>query len=448
MPANWREEVGNREYLNQVSAYSCMAVEMAKGNADKLSDLIAQVHTLTQPAFDQFLTYLSPDEIPGASEEQMVQIWTELSTCLMDHRRFRCAPWALGEEDVAKIERVAAQFAPQGPLIHKMLFSYRDAILYDGDPSDWKEIERQRAVRRKEAIAEIMSKEGLEAVIQLAGQVEDAADVGRYLADVADSGIDRCLLPSMLETVDAHLQDFVRGYVWGRRYNEGWEWLDELDRSNYSESQIGMLLSVLPFEGEAWQRVENWLGNSEAEYWTKTGANPYDPNCDLNFAVGKLLEHARFKAGMRCIYKLVYCGQLPDESQAVTALVSWMTTDEPRQQTDPYRALKVIEALQDNPQHNSRELMKVESANLRLFDLGRGSSPKTLQHGLASNPDIFCQLIQFLYSPEDEESQVGSVLEVNGDTRRHVRSLLHIWQTPPRECGRTELLTLMNFVIG
>ena len=408
-----------------------MAVDIAKGDTEKLTNLIRQIHTLTQAAFDRALACLLPEEMPEASEEQLMQLWTELTTCVRDNKRFPNAPWALGEENVAAIERVTNQFDPQGPLIHKMLFSYQDAALYEGDPYNWREIERQRADRRKGAVAAIMAEEGLEAVIQLAGQVEDSADVGRYLADIADCGIDGCLLPSLLETDNERLQVFVKAYAWRRRYNESWRWLDELDKSNYSESQIGMLLSILPFEEEAWQRVENLLGNSEAEYWTRASANSDDSNTDLNFAIGKLLDQGRFKAAMRCAYMLVYRGQLPDESQAVRALVSWMTTDEPPQQTDPCRVLKVIEALQDNPQHTPLELMKVESANLRLFDLERGSSPKTLQQGLASNPYIFCQLVQFLCSPEDEDSHSEGLLQVDANARRHVRSLLHVWQTPP-----------------
>ena len=367
VPDNWREKVGDREYLNQVSAYSCMAVEMAKGDVDKLINLVAQIHILTQPAFDQALDYLLPGAMPGTSEEQKTQIWTELAICVRDHKRFNDAHWALGEENIAKIERVASQFNPYGPAIRKMLFSFRDAALHDANPLDWKEFERERAVRRKDEIAAIMAEEGLEAVIQFAEQIEDSTDAGRYLADIGDGEIDKSLLPSLLETDDENLQDFVKGYAWSRRRNEGWEWFDELDKSNWSESQIGRLLSILPFEEEAWQRVADWIGNSETEYWQKTGANPYNENCDLNIAIGKLLEHGRFKAAMRCIYMLVYRGQLPEESQAVTALVSWMNTDEPPQQTDPYRALKIIEALQDNPQRNSREVMRVESAKSKAF---------------------------------------------------------------------------------
>ena len=448
VPDDWREEVGNREYWNQAEAYSNMAVDNAKGDTEKLTDLIRQIHTLTQDAFDRALACLSPERMPEASEEQLIQLWIELTTCVRDHRRFPNAPWALGEENVAEIERVANHFDPEGPLIDKMLFGYRDAALYDVDPSDWTELERQRAVRRKEAITAIMAEEGLGAVIKLAGQVEDSADAGRYLADIADGGIDERLLPSMLETEDGRLQEFVKAYAWRRRYNEGWQWFDELDKSNYGESQIGMLLSILPFEIEAWQRAEDLLGDSEAEYWTRTGANPYDPSSDLNIAIGKLLENARFKAAMRCIYMLVYRGQLPDESQSVAALVSWMTTDEPPQQTDPYRVLKVIEALQDNAQYTPQEIMKVESANLRLFDLERGSSPKTLQQGLASNPDIFCQLVQFLCSPEDENSKTEGILEVDVNARRHVRSLLHVWRTPPgmRQDGTLDAEVFCNWL--
>ena len=51
--------------------------------------------------------------------------------------------------------------------------------------------------------------------------------------------------------------------------------------------------AVLPFTLDAWKRVEAILGNAEGEYWSTTVANPYDPLCDIYFAVEKLLVNGR-----------------------------------------------------------------------------------------------------------------------------------------------------------
>ena len=293
VPEEWDGSVTIGEHWERVIDYSAMMVEMAAADFEKLSELIDLLDDIPASAFEQTLAHLSSDAVVSIPEEQRIGLWKGLTAVSRRHRAFPDANWALKDESVSRIEGVAANLAPQKPSnVHKVLFNSYDLYLY-GDISDSKRIEEERNKRRREAVEEILESGGLCAVIRFVKQVEEFDAVGLALADVDDQSLDESLLPAMLETDDENLAQFIKAYVWRRRYANGWEWVDGLDLSGWTISQIGRLLSCLPFTVDAWKRVEAILGTAEGEYWSTTVANPYDPGCDIFFAVEKLLANGR-----------------------------------------------------------------------------------------------------------------------------------------------------------
>ena len=60
----------------------------------------------------------------------------------------------------------------------------------------------------------------------------------------------------------------------------------------------------LPFKKETWDRAAQWLGAAEKEYWSKTNANPYEADNDLDVAIDKLIDYQRPHAAIGCLHKL------------------------------------------------------------------------------------------------------------------------------------------------
>ena len=317
VPEDWADSVTMAEYWERINEYSDMMVEMAEADFGKLGELIELLADLPTSAFSQTLACLSSDEVVGLPEEQRIDLWTGLMTVVRRHRAFSDADWALNEECVSKMEDVAATLAPQNPSnIHRMLFDSYDLHLYE-DIDDWDRVEAERTKRRRKAVEDIFESGGLPAVICFAEHVEESGAVGYALADIADQSVDESLLPAMVESDDDNVAQFLRGYVWRRRYVKGWEWVDGLDVSGWTTSQCGRLLSCLPFTIDAWKRVEAILGNAEGEYWSSTVANPYDLRCDIYFAVDKLLAHGRPRAALMCLRKQALENQPLNEEQAL-----------------------------------------------------------------------------------------------------------------------------------
>ena len=430
IPDDWKEGVSQQEYWEQVSSYAELTVAMASDDMDKLKELIGQLDNLPQPALDRILEHLSSETVINKPEDQRPGLWTQLTMLTRKHRRFSDAKWALSGEIVSRIESITDKLAPQNPLArHRMLFSGHGRYLYEemGDLQEQK-LEEQR----QQAIEKILADGAMDAIIQFVKDVEQPSCVGHSLGVIAGAEIDERILPVMLETDNRKIAEFTGGYVWSRRYSNGWEWVDGIDRSGWSVSQVGRFLSCLPFTEEAWRRATDWLGKSEGEYWSRANVNPYSDYCDLGKAIDKLIQSRRPKAAIDCLSKQVRDKQALDKDQAVKALLAVETSAESFGSSDAYDIIKIIKALQDDPETNPEDLFKVEWAYLPL--LGRyfeDASPKTLENRLASDPTLFCEVIRCIYCSKKEVKPKKKPSEQDKTIADNAWKLLQEWRTPP-----------------
>ena len=431
IPDDWKKGVSRKEYWVQISLCANSIVQMAKNDFDKLEDLIHQLDSLPKPAFDQVLEHLSSDSVSNRPENERFALWNNLSTFARKHRRFSDAEWALSPENVSRIESVAAKLAPQNPLgLHRMLFTRYGSDLYE-ETGNIEEQERKLDERRQQAVEDILSYGGLDAILQFVTQVESPRDVGHSLGIVAKTGIDDRIFPSLLDTNDQKLAEFAQAYIWSRQYRDGWEWVDGLDRSNWSASITGNLLSCLPFADEAWKRVTDWLGVDEREYWNNARLTPNISDCDLSFAIDKLIEHRRPRVSLKCIAMMLHRDQLVDHDLIVRALITAVSSTEPFDSMATYEVHQIIKALQDDPETNPEVLFTVEWAYLPLLGRGWRTVPKTLDSRLSTDPAFFCEVIRILdrskktNGPNQESSERDNAIASNAWT------LLHDWRTPP-----------------
>ena len=424
----------NYEPSEQFDVYAEMAVDMACKDIKKLidKDFIDKLHELPQKARDRVLEHISSDAISIEPEEKRLALWTELSRFIRVHRDFSSASWALGEEEIVKVENVAKRLAPDNPMaVHRMLFGDYDFPLYK-DWGNWDDLDEQRRDRRQQAVSDIVAFGDVDAVIQFAQRVEKPKFVGNALAELTDANFDGRILPKMLETDDEKLRQFVQGYVWVRRYRAGWEWADGLDKSGWSDTQIGLFLSWLPFSEGAWERAEAWLGKREGEYWRRTSARLfYNTDGDIGYVIDKLINYQRPKAAIQCLALMKHDKGTIDRQQAFRALLASGDTDEPEGQELRYAITEIIQDLQSDPEASQEDLMEVEWLYLPLLEHHPGASPKTLEFRLASAPEFYCQVIQLIFRPEGQDAQSRQLSEHEKALAQNAYSLLFEWKTPP-----------------
>jgi len=431
IPDDWEKGVTHQEYWQQVSFYAELAVRAAEYNTVRLSDLIDHLDNLPKLAFDQLIEILSSQPISELPEDQRLLLWNRLTKFANKHRRFSDAKWALPDELIARIEKVAEQLAPTNPFnLYQYLFTYRDFDLYE-EKDDWEKQQKKLDVRREKAIKEIFQQNGVEGVIRFAESVDSPRKVGYALGAIAEDVIEKALLPHFLDTENNKRKALVSGFIWRRCHVEGWDWCDNMDKSGWTPAQIGQFLVYLPFTQEAWDRASEWLQDHEGEYWTRTGANAYQSDSDLSIAIEKLIEYGRPHAAISCLDRMRHDKRPIDTNQCVRALLAALSSSEPIYTMDSYHIVELIKYLQTEPSVKEEDLFKVEWAYLPLLDRHRGAAPKLLESRLANDPEFFCEVIRLIYRSKNEDQPSKELSEEAKAIATNAWRLLYEWKTPP-----------------
>lgn len=430
IPVDWQEAATHAEYWEQVSSYANLAVEMAVDNLDRLEDLIDQLHNLPVPAFERILEHLSSDAILNKPEEQLIGIWNALSHFVQTHRTFSDAEWALSAESVLKVEGIAAKLSPQNPIYrHRATFMWSD-LNYESQNDDLQRQKERLEEIRVEAVKEILCYGGMDAIVRFVKSGSSSFEVADALATVAGREIDEFILPAMFEARGQEIEDFVRYYVSRRRYKKGWEWVDGLNRSDWPTSEIAQLLSYLPFEQGTWDRVVDWLGENEGEYWVSKTLRPLFSENSIDYGMDKLIAHRRLGTALQLLAASTHVRSF-DAARSAKALVAAVSHLGSLDQLDPNVITSTIKALQSAPTTNTDDLVYIEWAYLSLLEESRGVLPQTLERRISSDPDTFCQMIRLVYRSHKDSGSETEVSETAQANAENAWSLLRRWRVPP-----------------
>lgn len=431
IPEDWSEKVAQNEYLDQITLYGDVIVEMAIHDHSKLEELVGHLDDLPAPSFKKVLEILSSKGFIDKPENERIVIWKGLMAIASQHESYTDAKWALDPDIVAQIKDVASRLAPLNRLnLYSVLFGEKD-IDFIERRGKWQEQLKKLEERRQLAIKEIIDTEGIEAIVRFADMVESPSKVGYSLGLISGSAIDDLILPDFLEAEKGYLAKLAIGFVSGRFQGQGWAWVSGLNMTTWRHSQIGQFLICLPFTEETWKRVEKLLGQYESEYWGKIYFNPYQAQGDLYMAVDKLLEYGRPNAAIICLYRILHDKQPLDKKRAIKALFSAQSSNEPSDPNNIYHIVDIIKALQDDPTTDFDALFRIEWNYLPLLDGYHGASPKLLENRLATDPSFFCEVIRFIYHSKKEPKSEKKYSEREKAIAQNAYRLLYEWRTPP-----------------
>jgi hypothetical protein len=428
---DWKRDITSQEYWDQVSCYAELAISMAGSDCVKLGELIDCFDQLPDPYFDRLREVLQSDNILNLSEPERLYLYDRLREFTSKHRKFKDAKWALKDELLSPLEQVTLQLSPSNPFyLYQYLFSNRSFDPYE-EIDNHQEQQKKLDEHYQQAISEVFQQGGVESVIKFAEAVEYPDRVGYALGSIADREIDRVLLPAYLGTENRKLSTFVSGYIWRCRYINGWLWADELDKSGWHSKQVVQLLCSLPFTQETWNRASEWLGDRQGEYWLKTNVDIHQADGDLGLVLDRLIEYKRPRAAIDCLSAVLGKEKSLDIPRCVKALLAAVSSPEPLSSMDWYHTTKMIKALQDNPEVNPDDLFNIEWAYLPLLDRDRGSAPKLLESRLASDPELFCEVIQLIYRSKKADVNTSKVSEQSKDIATNAWRLLEEWHIIP-----------------
>ena len=434
IPDNQGKNVTNKEYWEQVSFYAELAIDNARNddasdNIDRLVILIDNFDKLPQLAFDKLVDALSSDTITTFSKEQQKRLWEHLTKLINTHRRFSTAKWALSDKHITRVEKIAKRLTPTEAFNrYQYLFNNYDFDLYE-ENDNHDEQQKKIEEKRETAILEIFQQNDIEDVISFAESVAFPEQVGLALGAISDKSFEQTLMPEYLDTSNKKHKALASGFIRRRHNDKGWQWCDNIDRSDWTPAQTGQFLACLPFAKETWNRATEWLQEHEAEYWSRTEVND-ETNDDITSAIEKLIKHGRPQAVIQCLNTMHNTKQQISANQCVQALLAVLSSKEPTSSIDKYSIVELIKFLQTESSVNSDDLFRVEweylcSSNSYEF------MPQCLENRLTKNPEFFCKVIRLVSPSKNKDQSLKKPTKESRAIKENVWRLLYAWKTLP-----------------
>ena len=432
IPTDWPKSVTYHDYREQIGNYAELAVNMAKEDTKRLMDLIGHFDHLPPLAQEQVLAHLGSIEITTLPEAKKYPLWTAVINLVTMHREFADADWAMKPGLVNRIDSAAKKITPESPMLrHRRLFSEQALELFEDDESGFEEQNKRLDKARQQALDEILKSGGVSAILEFAKNVESPWYVGNGLGAIAEEQIDNEILPDLLEAGTRSLAQFAGGFVSGRFHNLGWGWVNQIELTDWTPSQMGQFLAYLPFASETWKLASTLLEGDESPYWSRANATPHDEDIELDYGLNQLVQYNRPLVAIRCISGMKLQNKPINPDLTIRALIAAVNTKESIGSWDMHVIIELIKSLQENPDANPDDLLNVEWAYLRLFEHRRDASPKLLERRLADEPRFFCEAIRLVYRSKKAESAKKSPTEQEKTVATNVYRLLNNWKTPP-----------------
>lgn len=433
IPSDWEDGVSVNEYWAQIHVLAEFAVEMASSDVERLLELTDRLSDLPQKTQEEILNHFASNCIVQLPESERMRVWEKLNSLVRHHRKFRDAQWALPEESLVKIEKIAKSMTPTNPLLqYRYLFSADEYDLYE----EQRNYEVQRkclSEKRQAALSEIMGNGNFARCMDFAREVAIPCKVGQTLGEFADERIESEILPSQLNTEDEVLERVVAGFVLGRFWTHGIPWVDNILEQHWNPQQCAQFLLLLPFQQEIWERALSYLDESHEElYWKHVDAQVGVWTWNDRIVIEKLITYGRTGAAVMCIAYAMDDDINFDPALATHALMAFLENPQEVQSLERYHVIDLIKHLQAVPTVDIEKLYQIEWNFLPWFDPLSGESPVALGKKLASDPKSFAEMIKLAFrSKNDLDDSVEKQDEKKKNIVERAYTLLHNWKHCP-----------------
>jgi hypothetical protein len=368
---------------------------------------------------------------PGSmTDDERLKLWEALEEVVRKHRQFADARWSMDEEALTPLEELGGKLRPGAPTaLHKWLFDEWHPDITVSSQDDFREYDTALQGLRAGAVSEILSRDGLSAVVAFAQLVELPWAVGAALAassDALDAEVVGLLDeddPNLLQMADA----FVRHRVLTRGDGSAAEFIE--DFAGRPIVQARLLLAMNDVRS-AWKLVDSLGADVDRRYWAEF--LPYGRGSDfpeVSEAARRLMAHDRVAIALDALS--MYAGRPPDAIDVdvvVEALTRFGTLPDPE---TPRVAEHDITRLLEFLRQRGMPEEQVAGFEWKFLPiLGRSGHVPSLERLLGRHPQTFVQLVALVFRPASAKGEPSSE-EAGSQLPGNAYRLLREWKMLP-----------------
>ena len=409
---DWRPAqpaVTRQEHADTTTAIALMLVEDVGEDSERWAALIERVIDLPNEARRMAIAAISELATASPGEAFKSRMWPLLRRLVAHHRRHTETNWALAETELEALEQAQDLLRPAAPAIsYGHLFSsgllYLDGV---GAADGYEEFQAVLRPKQAEAIEAVFADGGLEAVFDFAESVDEPRRVGSALAS-CNSALDKDVLSAM-ETASGAVTEIALGYFDNRFAELRWEGLEELLSEDDVSPRVAadVLRSPPPVE-LPWTRVDAWGDEVATEYWSRVGFYDLGIPQELSQLLEvcrRLRQAGRLKLARRLL--ALRSSNLDSHSEfaeeAAAWLEQWMGQPGTGAEYDDmayWELVTLFEVLDKHQGHlGTSRVAILEWQYHPLLEHESEFNAPNLYRELASNPELFVQLVESAFKP-------------------------------------------------
>ena len=431
----WQRDVSDHEYALMISGTVQLLLDLLSVRPDNCLALLPHLNRLSEVDQAKIIDVL--ERLPTESNADIRrQLWVEVGEFTHRQRSFPDAQWALKGEPLRRLESIGESLRPHDSVQLALPLFKKGADRISGRRMTWQEQATLQAELRREAVQNVLTEKGIEAVVRMAETAELPWALGQAVFEASGEKYEDVIVPSLLGHSNRLVDEFAKTYV-RFRLNEdrGNEWAHHQPIASWQPKQAAQFISQMQFDVRTWEFAAGFGGVIEKQYWEITDA--YGTNLsskELEVASKKLISIGRVRSS---IYLIAISGDRSDFPASVQldlleAALAVTFTLENEKPIGSHDIHTVLERVQKDATVDHEKLARVEWLLIPLLD--GPVFPTTLHRVLSESPTFFIEVLSAAYRPRNRDPSSSSN-EDNAPAKKQQAErawrLFREWKRPP-----------------
>lgn len=405
--------VTTKEIVYMLNFYMDVIIEKSKNDFSKILILVDLLDDIDWHRIADVLVAI--EELNLNNAEKRNKIFQKFRQFIGRHRSYPDANWSLPEDILKKIEETANKFKTDDIILNGLfLFDEHAPTFIDGkEDEDWEIRNQKISDKRVEFVKEVISKNNLEKIFELASKTENPFLFGNALALFSDLSNENKL--KVYEKIDSEdskqillANEFIRVSEIKNSQVVQFEILEELIKIGLSKDGIVRFYNALNSNIDLWKYIEEKDTEIESLFWKSQGRELYiRDKVGILFALEKLNIFSKYVVLLNTLGMSLFRQNVKEEltSNEVLNILERIDLNslDDNAQFDQNRFNYIMEFLYEKDDYDKERGAKVEMKFFFAFSGHHSITPKNLFKVMSKNPQEYFDFLTWFYLPEDEE---------------------------------------------